>query len=384
MGNYTVNIARRSIIINYQIILFSKTLSTFFVVLVVIISLPISLAILIDIYNSWKRRDIINIIRHSTIVGPYAAGVLKMFLMYYKRKSGQYIIEEIDSDYSHYNSLKDSYKEIINKSIANNLLYSEKCWALTVVVCVMVFPFMAVTQTIYSYLVTSEPVKYMIHDVIIPYIEPEGRFDSPIFEICFVYMLYCCLVYVINFIGYDGFFGLSINHACLKMELYCKALEDALKEDNEVDMHKKIVQVIQEQNKLKRFVDLIQDTFNFWLGLILIATMIQIGTCMYLISEGYGLDLRYVIFITGTVIHIYLPCRYSAKLQHMSLETATLIYCAGWEVVPSNKIRKTILFIIARAQVPIEITAFNLLIFDMDLFVTILNSSYSMYTLLRN
>ncbi|XP_050358646.1 odorant receptor 13a-like [Nymphalis io] len=354
------------------------------ILLVLISVVPLSIMILMDIYNCWKRRDIINIIRHSTVVGPFLGGIFKMFIMYYKKIPAKGIVDEIDKDYESFNNLPSSYKSIINKSISNSLLYSEKCWAITVITCVMTFPFMAVALNIYNFLFKSEPTKHMVHDLIIPFMEPEDRFDSPTFEIMFVYMLYACLLYVINFTGYDGFFGLCINHACLKMELYCKAVEDALQAANEADIHDRIVDVIREQNKLKRYVDLIQDTFNIWLGLILIATMIQIGTCMYHITEGFGLDLRYIIFMTGTVIHIYLPCRYSAKLKHMSMETSTLIYCSGWETITSNSIRKTILFMIAMGQIPIEITAFNLLIFDMDLFVTILNSSYSMYTLLRS
>ncbi|XP_045508577.1 odorant receptor 13a-like [Colias croceus] len=192
----------------------------------------------------------------------------------------------------------------------------------------------------------------MIHDLQKPYGDPEDRFNSPYFEIMFVYMFYCAILYVINFTGYDGFFGLSINHACLKMELYCKAFEDALRAKSYEEMHAKIVGVIREQNRLFKYVELIQETFNIWLGIILIATMIQICNCMYHITE--------------------------------SLETATLIYCANWERVSIMSIRKMVLFMIARAQIPLEITAFNKLIFDMDLFVSILQTSYSMYTLLRS
>ncbi|XP_045487335.1 odorant receptor 13a-like [Pieris rapae] len=165
----------------------------------------------------------------------------------------------------------------------------------------------------------------------------------------FAYMVYCASLYIVNFIGYDGFFGLCINHACLKMQLYCQAFKEALASE---DMYEKIVGVIKEQNRLFEYVNLIQDTFNVWLGIILIATMIQICNCMYHITE--------------------------------SVETATLFYISGWEHVNNIPIRKMVLFMVARAQIPLEITAFNKLIFDMDLFVSILQTSYSMYTLLRS
>ncbi|CAG4947291.1 unnamed protein product [Colias eurytheme] len=195
---------------------------------------------------------------------------------------------------------------------------------------------MAGIKTTYSYLFTSEPQRFMIHDIRTPYGSSEDRFKSPYYEIMFAYMLYAASTYVFSFIGYDGFFGLSVNHACLKMKIYCKMFEDALKSKDNI--YGNIRQVIAEQNRLFRLVNLIQDTFNIWLGLILIATMIQLCNCMYTLTT--------------------------------SLETATLIYCAGWEDIYETKIRKVVQIMIARSQRPLEIVAFNIKIFDMDLFVS--------------
>ncbi|CAH0712855.1 unnamed protein product, partial [Brenthis ino] len=205
-------------------------------------------------YNSWLRHDVVNVIRHTTIVGPFLLGFFKIIIMFYKKTPAKEIIDEINRDYASYNHMSSTYKNIINRSIANSLKYSEKMWAVVVITCVSAFPIMAAFSTTYSYLVESEPQRYMVHEVMIPYTHPDKRYDSPSFEIIFVYMLYACVIYIINFIGYDGLFSLSINHACLKMEIYCNAFEEALKEDNERKMYLQIVEVINAQNKLKRFV----------------------------------------------------------------------------------------------------------------------------------
>lgn len=108
---------------------------------------------------------------------------------------------------------------------------------------------MASVITMYNYLFTSEPHSAMIHDVRIPFREDDDRFTSPFYEIMFVYMLFCCILYVSNFVGYDGFFGLATNHACLKMRIYCKMFEDALKSEQS-EVKSRIVEVIKEQNRL--------------------------------------------------------------------------------------------------------------------------------------
>nr|AXF48770.1 odorant receptors OR15 [Lobesia botrana] len=168
----------------------------------------------------------------------------------------------------------------------------------------------------------------------------------------FFYMAYCSVFYIISFTGFDAFFGITINHACMKMELVCKVMEDAMEERDRGNRKRRMLDVITEQNDVFKMVELIQETFNIWLGIIVIATMLQICNCMYQIIEA--------------------------------LEVATRLYCCGWEKVNDRQARNMISFMIARAQVPMKITAFNMFDFDMELFVSILQTSYSMFTLLRS
>ncbi|CAK1546137.1 unnamed protein product [Leptosia nina] len=167
------------------------------------------------------------------------------------------IITEIDRDYKLYNKLPARYQNIIDESIKNNLIYSERGWIATVLSVVLMFPIMATVLTVYSHLFQSEPQRVMVHDVRTPYGDDNDRFNSPYYELMFIYMLYCCLLYIMNFIGYDGFFGLSVNHACLKMKIYCKMFEDALRGD-ECGLHRRIVEVIKEQNRLFKLVIIIE------------------------------------------------------------------------------------------------------------------------------
>ncbi|VVC96825.1 unnamed protein product [Leptidea sinapis] len=214
--------------------------------------LPITGIILYDMYRYLLDHDYVNIIRHCTVVGPFLGGFLKMMIMHVKQRPARMIINEIDEDYASFNNMPEPYQRIIDSSIRNNLVYSEKAWVITVFSCVMIFPFMAIALNFYNFVFKSEPTKYMAHEVRKPYGEPEDRFNSPYFEIIFIYMLYCSIFYFINFSGYDGFFGICINHACLKMQLYCKAFEDALACSNIDEMRKRIVSVIQDQNRLFR------------------------------------------------------------------------------------------------------------------------------------
>ncbi|OWR55477.1 putative chemosensory receptor 20 [Danaus plexippus plexippus] len=174
-----------------------------------------------------------------------------MFIMLYKTETAKALMDEIDKDYQKFCKLPKHYTKIIDIRIADNIFYSEKCWVLTVVTCTMVFPGTAVVSTMYNCLF-SDCHKVMIHHVEIPYTEPETSYQSPVYELMFIYMLYVCALFIITFVGLDGFFGLCVNHACLKMELYCKAVEEALGGDDEVLMRNALVEVIREQNRTAR------------------------------------------------------------------------------------------------------------------------------------
>ncbi|KAJ2939787.1 hypothetical protein O0L34_g17977 [Tuta absoluta] len=224
----------------------------------------------------------------------------------------------------------------------------------------------------------------MIHDLNKPWSkDPESRFESPYYEFINVYMMYCACFYVLNFLGYDGFYGLAINHAVLKIQLYSKALEEAMMYSGE-EIYQRVIGVIVEQTRTFRYLNTIQDCFNLWLGVIFLATMIQLCNLLYHITSGHGLDIRYFIFISGVTVHIYLPCHYSAKLKFASSKVATQFYCCGWEQVSDPRVRMLLQFMIARAQQPIAIIAVGMITFDMELFVQILQTSYSMYTLLSS
>lgn len=54
-----------------------------------------------------------------------------------------------------------------------------------------------------------------------------------------------------------------------------------------------------------------------------------------------------------------------------SLESANAIYSSGWENVYDLNVRRMIVIMLPRAQTPLEIKAFKILTYDMELFVSV-------------
>nr|QIJ45815.1 olfactory receptor [Glyphodes pyloalis] len=348
------------------------------------LSQPIMFMILIDMYVCWAQRDMFNIIRHSTIVGPFLGAFFKMFVMFYKRVQAKELIDEMNRDYASYNTLPRRHQATAARSIQNSVFYTECLWSPLICIGIMMFPAVAVLSTLYSHIFDQIPRRYMIHDLKPPFREPEARFDSPYFEIQFIYMLWSAVLCWFNYTSYDGLFGLVTNHACLKMSMNCLQLQDAFAAEDPDDVYSQVMEFMNEQKRMFRFGELIQDTFNIWLGTILISTMIQIGSLLFHISAGYGFDLRYTLFSFCSVVHIFLPCKNASNLTSMSTETSTMIYCAGWEKTTSHRVLRLIPFMLARAQRPLQIQAFYMFQYNKELFINIMRTSYSMFTLLRS
>ncbi|XP_041980996.1 uncharacterized protein LOC121734449 [Aricia agestis] len=364
-----------------------KTIKRRFLVLMTLVALPVVIFVLIDSYNSFMRKDLLNLVYHSTVVGPYLGGVTKIAASLYMSKLGDELINEIDRDYRLLNTMPESYKRLARAVIINSWKYCEKCWFWVVLLSVATFPGMAMVLNLKGAFFDEKPQRHMVHDVVIPLTDLEYRFETPAYEIVFAVMVYITFLIMIYYIGYDAFFAISLNHACLKIDMYCLAFEDALKCKDNSERCRKLGRVVKEQLRLYEYVEKIQGFFNIYLGVILFAALIQIGTCLYHVKEVSSFiieefEIQYVMMGWGTICCIFYPCAFATKLRFASEESAVRFYCGGWEDIHCVSTRRTVLFVITRAQIPIEIKGFNWIPFNMDLFVSILKSAYSIYTLL--
>ncbi|CAG9092967.1 unnamed protein product [Plutella xylostella] len=110
----------------------------------------------------------------------------------------------------------------------------------------------------------------------------------------------------------------------------------------------------QETHNLAQFVDRIREEYEFWLVQVFGLTGIQICMNMYQI-------------ITSD-----------------AAEVSNSAYCAGWEQLADSGVRRSIAIMIARAQIPVQVQALNMVTFNMELFVSVMQTSYSVFTLLRS
>nr|QIJ45822.1 olfactory receptor [Glyphodes pyloalis] len=349
----------------------------------IILTSPFVIVVTIDMWIRLMSREISELLKHSTTLGPFLGALVKKVHMVYMEKRNKALLDELEEDYETYNRLPKRYQATADAYRRQALWLFETVWAYTLIFVNTVFISIPVSSTIYSYVVDDIPTRYMLHDVVMPMTEQEYRLTSPCYEIFFVISALMELVIMLNYTSYEGLFGILTNHACLKMHISCMYLQDAFKEDTEEGMRRGIVKFLDEQNKCYKYNSSIQISYSLWMNCVLVCVMIQIGSMLYHVSAGATFDLRYALFCLSCVVEIFLPCRIAADLKKTSTDTATLIYCSGWERVRSVRVRRVVPHLIARAQLPELLVAFQLLAYDMELFVRIMKTSYTVFTLLE-
>nr|QIJ45799.1 olfactory receptor [Glyphodes pyloalis] len=347
------------------------------------IGTPFSLIILIDMWNCLKTWEITEVIRHSTTLGPFQAAIFKIFIMFYWRAPSKKLLDEYNADFEGYNRLPRRYQAVVAASVRKGQKMFEGFWSTMVILVNMNFVGVAVVRTIYSFIFDETPRRYLIHDVPIPWMEPGASERTPFYEFLFVITVLFDVCILLNYTGYDGFFDLMTNHACLKMRINCMHLEDAFKMKDYDDMERGIRKYLEGQRQCYIFIALIQETFGLWMTLVIICTVIQIGSLMF-INAGIGTTTHCVIFNILCVIHIFLPCKSSADMMTMSTDTASIIYGSGWEDVRSARVRRIVPYLIARAQYPERLMAMKVLPFDLECFLAIMKTSYTILTLLQS
>nr|WPO56458.1 odorant receptor [Leucinodes orbonalis] len=326
--------------------------------------------------------DVDAIFKQSTIMGPFCGQFFKMLFLFLHRRNARAIFDEINHDYSVINTLRMRYKQVARHWISSNLAYEWR-WAYCVTFATFSFPVLGVFRNMYSAFFDEEPRRLYIHDVDLPFGYQEKKFDTPVYEFIFLQTCICSCMYYINFVGYDGFLVLSVQHVSLKMKLCTVALEDAMKIEDEALRQVQIETVIKEHIKIYNYVGTVTETFSVWLSTITTAIVLHLCSCVYHL-QGHGLqDVQFVFTTVAAVIYIYMLCSVVGTMSMNSLTMSDDIYCCGWENISDTKSRRMLVFMLARSQEPIQIKSLSMFNLDMEMFVMLVKMAYSMFTFLQ-
>ncbi|CAH2254654.1 jg4486 [Pararge aegeria aegeria] len=389
-----------------------------YIVVLILTLLPALMIVGSDMRSRILNNDLANLIRQSIIMVSVVFTLVKLIITIIRKKELREIIVEINEDYQTFNELPEECQDIAKDTIQTTKTL-ENLWIGILAATASSYPILACVCTIYSQVLSNDPKRYMVHETELIFVTEEKKYETPYFEAMSIYTLYVIWIIFLGFAGYDGLFSVCILHVSLKIKLFSLKLQHILDDAEDVPkMKANIANFVEEHCGVIRLIEKIQKCFEVWLVGTFFNAVVQIGMALcqitsnatgtqhcclaaklsnpgqalsqkalllYLILSFQEADINamYYFYAVATAVHIYVPCHLASDVTQRAAEVATVAYSSSWESLQDAGVKRSIAIIIARAQIPIHFKAMGMLTFNMEMFVSIMQTSYSMYTLLR-
>ncbi|XP_071572216.1 putative odorant receptor 85d [Temnothorax nylanderi] len=140
---------------------------------------------------------------------------------------------------------------------------------------------------------------------------------------------------------------------------------------------------IRHHNRIFEFARMVNTRFTQIIGLQFMASTMVTCFNLYQLTKS-ALGTNHVLTIIYTICmltQIFIYCWFGNRVKLKSLQLTNSIFQMEWPIV-ENSVKKGILIIMKRAMTPIEISTIYILNINLDSFVVLLKTSYSVYNVL--
>ncbi|XP_011705258.1 PREDICTED: odorant receptor 94b-like [Wasmannia auropunctata] len=200
------------------------------------------------------------------------------------------------------------------------------------------------------------------------------------------YMTYC-LTYAQQMIS--TFHTASVNVACdallcgLLMHICCQIEILEYRLSNILSNQFSLGYCVRHHNRILEYAQLVNIRFTKIVGFQFMASTMVICCNLYQLTKS-ALSPSHVPLIMYTscmLTQIFIYCWFGNKVKSKSLQLTNSIFQMEWPIL-DNSTKKSLLIIMKRAMIPIEISTVYILTINLDSFVALLKTSYSVYNLL--
>nr|AST36389.1 putative odorant receptor OR20 [Cydia nigricana] len=326
--------------------------------------------------------DIYNSTRNITVGVIIILFVFKTIYANFKNDMFASLLEQINKDLLKGNNMEEDYQEIYDYYIKQGL-FGQKCYLWIPVILTLIFPTYAGISMTYESLRTDNFKKVMLHEMDLKYIE-DKQYDFPYFELVFAYYFFGICALVPNFAGFDGSFCIATSHLRMKIKLMTHSIQRAFTDSKDIiELKARLRTCVKDHQEALEFYTLIQKLYGGWLFAVFLLTSFLISCNLYQIYLT-GIDPRYTMFAATGVFHMYTPCYFASCLIELGEQSSTDIYCAKWENWTDPTVTKFLIFIMARAQKKLLLNGLGIVTFNMETFVSLMQTSYSFFTLITS
>ncbi|KAJ8722544.1 hypothetical protein PYW07_003724 [Mythimna separata] len=325
--------------------------------------------------------DIYNFARNMTLAVVLVLFFIKTYYVIYATSKFAPLLDKISEDLLEANNLEEEFQKLYDDHIKIARV-GEISWLVIPTFMSALFPIYAGALMTIESIQTDDYERRMVHDMELLFVE-DIQSETPFFQCMFAYNCVQCVVLVPNYCGFDGSFCIATTHLRLKLKLLTLKVEKAFKNSrSRHELRMKMNEAIRDHQDAYDFYVQLQNVYGPWLFAVFLLTSFMISFNLYQIYLLQRIDPKYTSFGVVGVLHIFLPCYYASELTKTSEETPMDLYVVEWETWADNEVTKLLIFMITRAQKEMIVTGMGLVVFNMELFKSILQTSFSFFNLI--
>ncbi|XP_055599245.1 odorant receptor Or2-like [Uranotaenia lowii] len=209
---------------------------------------------------------------------------------------------------------------------------------------------------------------------------------SPIYEIVFALQIYLTIPACCMYIPFTSFYCTSALFGLVRISALKRSLERIQQfNDSESSLLAKLKECFRKHKDVIKYVADLNGLVTYIFLLEFLSFGLMLCALLFLLSISNQLAQMTMIgsYIFMILSQMYALYWHSNEIREQSLEIGdAMYYNSAWLnfSVPS---KKSIMFMIARAQQPLAIKVGNVFPMTLEMFQALLNASYSYFTLLR-
>ncbi|XP_076765488.1 odorant receptor Or1-like [Xylocopa sonorina] len=255
------------------------------------------------------------------------------------------------------------------------LRYDNRLWRNALCYGIMIEA--SVMMTTISSLLTNFQEGRLTYRAWIPY----NYTSTIVFTLTFTFQLLPVLMQSLVHVATDVLFVGLLMQICCQFEILVSRLDDVA--TNSVATLRRFVR---HHNCIYELAEAMNNTLNlmifsqfFGSFLVLCLSMIQLLKADILSTEF----LATILYLATILLQSFLYCWHGNEVKLKSIDLSDVIFHSNWTKL--NKDSKQILLIaMNRTQSPIELETAHVITVNVDLFVVLIKTSYSVYNLLQN
>ncbi|XP_018374335.1 PREDICTED: odorant receptor 46a-like [Trachymyrmex cornetzi] len=143
------------------------------------------------------------------------------------------------------------------------------------------------------------------------------------------------------------------------------------------------MKIRQQYDKMIRFAETVNVKFTKIIGFQFLSSMMIMCSNLYQVAKATlnSDHISLIMFTCCMLTEIFIYCWFGNQVKLKSLELTDSIFQMNWPIL-DNSVKKSLLLIMKRAMIPIEISTVYILTMNLDSFVMFIKTSYSIYNLL--